>query len=201
VRSLTTGLLIVVLGSWVLWNATDGARTFTSEGARRLSVRSHPRPVPPVLLQDQTGSQLNMQDLRGRLVVVDFIYTRCHTLCAVMSGTLATLRDDLPTAQLGKDVVLLSISFDPEHDTVKTLKEYGARYDALPGNWHISRVVHSTALPKLLHTFGITVIPNGMGGFKHNAAIHVIDKQGRLARIVGYDDPKAAIAAVEDLLK
>lgn len=200
-RSLATGLLIAVLGGWVLWNATDGARAFTSEGARRLSVHTHPRPVPPVLLRDQTGRQFRMRDLHGRVVVVDFIYTQCHTLCAVMGATLETLRDDLPAARLGKDVVLLSISFDPKHDTVKRLGEYGARYHARADNWHIARVVDPDRLSALLQAFGITVIPNGMGGFKHNAAVHVVDRQGRLARIVDYDDPKAARAAVRNLLK
>lgn len=199
-RSLTAGLIIALLGGWVLWCATDGARAFTSEGARRLSVQTHPRPVPTVPLQDQTGGRLDIRDLRGRVVVVDFIYTRCHTLCAVMGATLETLRDRLPPARMGKDVVLLSISFDPEHDTVARLREYAGRYHARAKDWHITRTVVPAALPDLLHAFGITVIPNGLGGFKHNAAVHVVDRQGRLARIVDYDDPKAALDAVRELL-
>ena len=91
-------------------------------------------------------------------------------------------------------------ALDPEHDTVEHLREYGGRYHARPGNWHITRPVNPGALPELLHTFGITVIPDGMGGFKHNAAVHVVDRQGRLARIVDYDDPAAALSAVKDLL-
>ena len=199
-RSLAAALMVAALGGWTLWAATDGARAFTAEGARRLAVQQNPRPVPDARLQTRTGDTLRLHDLQGRLVIVDFIYTRCMTFCTVMGNTLQTLQNRLPAELLGDEVVLLSISFDPEHDTPRNLSVYGDRYAAQSGSWVIARVKDDSQLDALLETFGITVIPDGQGGYQHNAAVHVVDRQGRLARILDFDDPDAAMKAVQELL-
>jgi protein SCO1/2 len=194
-RSVAATIAVILAGVTVLWHTTDGARAFTTEGARRLAVAQHPPAIPDVLLQDRNGALFRMSELRTRTVVVDFIYTGCLTFCRVMGNTLQQVRRELPADGAGEDVMLLSISFDPANDTPARLRAYAKRYGANPGDWKIARVINADALPRLLDVFGITVIPDGLGGFEHNAALHVV-QDGRLVSIVDYDDAMAAIDAL-----
>ncbi|MGI9304784.1 MAG: SCO family protein, partial [Gammaproteobacteria bacterium] len=69
-RSLLAGLVVVVLGGFVLWVGTDGFRALTAEEARRLAVRQSPRPLPAMSLQDQNGRDFSLADYHGRVVLV-----------------------------------------------------------------------------------------------------------------------------------
>ncbi len=81
-------------------------------------------------------------------------------------------------------VALLSISFDPENDDRAALRLYGERFGAKPPQWRIAAPADAHGLDVLLKSFGVVVIPDGMGGFIHNGAIYLVDAQGRLARIL-----------------
>ena len=74
-----------------LFQATDGGRAFTAEGARRLAVAESPRPVPRVRLLDHEGRDLDNADLPGRASLVQFIYTRCPTVCGALQARFAPL--------------------------------------------------------------------------------------------------------------
>lgn len=198
-RSVFAAVLIGAAGCGAVWAATDGLRAFTAEGARRLAIAKAPRPLPEVPLQDQHGREFRLSDLEGRLVAVDFVYTRCTTFCVVLGNTLQRLQAELGDELLGSEVLLLSISFDPERDTPERLRDYGRRFGA-GGAWQLARVVDPAQLPTVLDAFGITVIPDGLGGFEHNAAVHIVDRAGRLTRIVDFDDPAAARQAIEAAL-
>jgi protein SCO1 len=86
------------------------------------------------VLQDQDGRDHRFYTdlVRGRIVVMDFIYTRCVGPCPILSSTLARLQTRLGD-RLGKDVFLLSFSVDPDYDTPARLKEYAERFHARPG--------------------------------------------------------------------
>jgi protein SCO1 len=86
------------------------------------------------VLLDQDGHEHPFYSdlVRGRIVIMDFIYTRCVGPCPILSSTFAKLQDRLG-ARLGKDVFLLSFSVDPGYDTPARLKEYAERFHARPG--------------------------------------------------------------------
>ncbi|RRQ22399.1 SCO family protein [Thiohalobacter thiocyanaticus] len=197
---LLTVLAVTVLGLATLAWGTDGFRAFTDEGARRHAVHTNPRPLPAVTLQDQTGRRFGLDDLRGRLVAVEFIYVNCPSVCRALGQAFARVRDALPAESLGQDVVLLSISFDPQRDRPERLADYAARYGADTGSWRVARVEDPAELQALLRSFGIVVIPNGFGGFEHNAALHLVDRRGRLARIEDFDRPLAFVERVREWL-
>lgn len=199
-RSIAAGLLILALGCGLFWFGTDGLAAFTSEAARRNAVLSEPRPVPAALLEDQDGRLFNLRDYAGRLVAVEFIYTRCRTVCSALGAGFRQIRDNVPPAALERDFVLLSISFDPKNDHPDALKAYAGRFGADGSGWRVARVRSEAELQALLQAFGITVIPDGMGGFEHNAAIHLLDRAGRLALIADYDQPLPFAAHVGSIL-
>lgn len=188
-RSVLAALAIMILGAGVLAWGTDGFNAFTDEGARRYAVSRNPRPVPDALLQDQLGRRFGLQELRGRLVAVEFIYVNCPTVCAALGQAFRRVRDALPAERLGRDVLLLSVSFDQRRDVPARLADYAQLHGADGETWRIVRVEDAVQLEALLKTFGIVVIPDGFGGFEHNAALYLVDRAGRLVRIDDYDRP------------
>ena len=179
-RTVAASIVVGAAGGALSCSGTGGFRAFTSEQARRISIEQTPRPIPQVTLQDQDGRSFALMDYAGQNVVVNFIYTQCTTVCALLSSGFQRIHHDSGD---GDGVQLISISFDPR-DTPALLKEYAAHFGADGGAWRFARVRDSTAIAPLLRTFGIVVIPDGKGDFQHNAAVHVVNTDGRLSRVL-----------------
>ncbi len=152
--------------------------------------------MPPFVLQDQTGARIGFDRIAASWCA-DFIYTACADLCVIAGNSLNTIRDALPEDRLGKDVVLLSISFDMVRDTVPQLAYYASRHRAMPEHWAVATVTDGVRLSELLKVFGVTVIPDRWGGFQHNSAIYVVNRDSSLVAIFDYDDPSAVLRFLE----
>lgn len=187
-RTSLASAALVLAGGVVLAATTDGFQAFTTETARRVAVGRRPVDLSAVPLQGQSGAQFTLADLRGKWLLVDFIYTRCPTFCAVLGGDFAQLERRLagPIAQ-GR-VQLLSISFDPTRDPPAQLAAYLGRFQSRDEGWQAARPLTADGLQSLTAEFGITVIPDGLGGYTHNAAIHLVDPEGRLVDIFDLGD-------------
>jgi protein SCO1/2 len=196
-RTLVASLLVAVAGVTTLTLATDGWRAFTAEAARRLHVAEHPSAVPEVRLEDQDGRRFRLSDLRPGPVLIDFIYTSCPTLCSTLGSSFQRLQARLRDLD-GTALHLVSISFDTARDDPARLAAYAARFEGDPRYWTLARVDDPADLAPLLEAFGVKVIPDSLFGFEHNAAIHLVDRRGRLSRIVDYDAPEAAWAAAQE---
>jgi protein SCO1/2 len=177
----------------VLWTGTDGLRAFTSEQARRLEIAAHPLPVPAARFEDQQAREFRLDEYRGAPVAIEFVYVRCRALCTVMGAGFERLQEELGRAD--DDLRLLSVSFDPERDTPEALAEYAQRYRADGARWRIARVADRAELERLLGAFGVVVLADRRGEFQHNAAIHLVDRDGRLARILDLDASAREIRA------
>ena len=137
-----------------------------------------------------------MSALRGRPLLVAFFFTNCPAICGLLAGQFQLALDALLKRPGGREVRLLSISFDRARDTVAVLADYAERLGADGRTWRIARVADPTELEALLNAFGVVVLPDGAGGFVHNAAIYRVDADSRLARVY---DPVAADRAIADL--
>jgi protein SCO1 len=195
-RTAAVALVIALLGSVALWQGTDGLRAFTTEGARRLSVLKQPRPLPDARLVDMRGQAMTLADEDGRAIIVEFIYATCPTLCISLGESFAKLRNEIITASLSDRTRLISISFDLARDGPEALRDYADAHGADGRLWITARPENEQALQALLKVFGVTVIPDGAGGFVHNAALHVVDRQGRLEAIFDIGEEARALAAV-----
>jgi protein SCO1/2 len=174
---------------------TDGFRVVTSAGARQLSVERAPQMMPDARLVDQDGALFTLSTYRGRAVLVDFIYTRCPTICGLLGDDFAKVLQLMKARRLGTPIDLLSISFDPRNDGREALRLYGERFGAKAPRWRVAAPVDKQELADLLQSFGVVVIPDGTGGFIHNDAVYVIDARGRLARILDPDAPARLVDA------
>lgn len=197
VRALIGVLAVAAAGISALASATDGFRVLTAEGARRLAVAENPRTLPDVVLEDQDGNRFRLADYRGRPVAVEFFYSRCPTVCSTMTQAFQRLDEALPRQGAAASAIV-SISFDPAYDTPERLAEYGSAFGADGRWWRFARPNDRAEMAKLLNAAGIVVIADSFGGFIHNAAIHVLDAEGRLARIYDLDEHEAAAAGLRD---
>jgi protein SCO1/2 len=96
-----------------------------------------PTPVfPNILLLTQEGRPVRFYDdlVKGKTVLVNFIYTGCQKSCSPTTANLARVHGLLGD-RVGRDLFLLSISLDPAVDRPKTLQEYAARFGQFPG-WY-----------------------------------------------------------------
>jgi protein SCO1/2 len=191
-------LLAVVLlaGISALAGATDGFRVVTSDGARELAIERSPRPVPDVSLVDQDGKVFSLGSYRGRRVLIEFIYTRCPTVCGELGDTFQHMLSEREKVAPNQGPDLLSISFDPKNDDTQALKYYGERFGAASPRWRIAKPLDRQGLARLLDTFGVVVIPDGMDGFVHNTAVYLVDRRSRLIRILDPHTPPRQIAAI-----
>ncbi|MBA3297124.1 MAG: SCO family protein [Acidobacteria bacterium] len=141
------------------------------------------QPVPDFTLTDQDGNRVSLASLKGHVVAISFIYTRCPLpdYCPRVMTNFGALRDRFRN-QLGKDLRLLTITFDPKYDTPDKMKEYAERYEAdLPG-WRM--LTGSAAdIERVCSLFGVEFWPEE-GMITHTLQTAVIDRQGRLVATV-----------------
>jgi protein SCO1/2 len=194
-RTSFVTLVLVLLGGWSGAWITRDFQVWTAEGARRLDVTERPVDSPLATL---AGPGLAGKDLRAwlsgpeRATIVDFVYTRCPTVCLSLGSGFQQLQQTLAKAPIS-GVKLLSISFDPVHDDESSLQRYAAQWRADPTTWAIATVPDAEQLQRLLTAFQVVVIDDGRGGFEHNAALLVIDRRGRLVRIFDASDTELAL--------
>jgi protein SCO1/2 len=90
--------------------------------------------VPDFSLTASTGGTVTQADLTGGLWVADFIFTKCPSVCPLLSAQMGKLQDALAAAGRA-DVHLVSFSVDPANDTPEVLRAYAQRFHADPARW------------------------------------------------------------------
>ena len=160
--------------------------------------------VPNVDVTDQTGTSRRLSDWRGKVVALTFIYTRCPVpnFCPLMDRHFAAVQQQLKAeARLGSSVHLVSISFDPEHDTPEVLAKHAARVGADPGQWSFVTAPWEVVDP-FARVFGVAVMKDDkpMQEILHNLRTAIIGKDGRLVRILNGNEwtPEELMTAIRE---
>ena len=125
---------------------------------------------------------------------MDFIYTRCQTVCIALGNSFQSLQETLLKRGLQDQIGLLSISFDPEHDDAQALKRYQHRFRIDERVWQVLSLKDFKDRQNLLNTFGIMVIPAPLDEFEHNAAFHIVNKN-YLYQIIDINQAEKALEA------
>ena len=95
------------------------------------------RPAPPTILVNSSGKLFDLTSLKGKVVIVSFVYTTCNGTCPATTLTLSRVQKALQQAKLwGISVEFVSISLDPERDTPDVLKRYAELFNADLANWN-----------------------------------------------------------------
>jgi protein SCO1/2 len=141
--------------------------------------------VPDFSFTNQGGKRISLKQYRGKVLLVTFIYTRCPfpDFCPRMSSNFAEIYRQLNTNPALANTRLLSISFDPDHDTPKVLRDYAfsvahTHEPALFTRWDFAAPTTSD-LPKIAAFFALTINPEG-GLITHTLSTAVIGPDGKI---------------------
>ncbi len=150
--------------------------------------------VPDFVLLNQDGKQIHLADFRGESVLLTFIYTRCPLadFCPAMSTRFSVIEETLQKNKqaLGK-THLLSISFDPAHDSPKVLRDYGSGYLQGAGekdfrHWEFV-VAPESNLKNVAAFFGLAFMPDEKQ-FVHSMSTAIISPSGKIYKWYGGKD-------------
>lgn len=155
-------------------------------------------PAPAFTLTNQDGKRVSLPDLRGKLLVLTFLYTNCTDVCPVLLHVLTSAERQLAENERAA-VRFIGITVDPKRDTPRRLKAYMKERGLEPARWQLLTGTIAEAT-RAASDYGVVVRPAPRGDFVHNSVFIVIDAQGReRAEFHGMATPPAAI--VEELRK
>jgi protein SCO1/2 len=184
------------LENLVVTKKADGAaKSPSSENLRE------PQPgdrVPDFSLVNQDGKAVRMNSFKGKVALVTFIYTRCPfpDYCPLVSNNFAQIYAAIHSnPALDARVRLLSVSFDPTHDTPAVLRQYGTTFDKTTGRNPFDRWEFATAPPaeleKITNFFGVFYDPS-QKEIVHSLSTSVIGPQGTIYKWYSGSDWKPA---------
>lgn len=188
---LIWGIVIALVGGVVV---AYNYAVFRAELMRRAHNIPPIREVPPFRLQERSGKFVEDRELRGKVWVADFIFTRCPGPCKVLSGHLAALHREFAAAD---DVRFLSFSIDPEFDTPEVLRDYAGRYQADPERWWFLTGDPGEMQRLIAKGFLLPVTPQEPGKeeeeglFIHSTRLMLVDKEGRIRAYYDAESPEA----------
>ena len=146
-------------------------------------------PAPDFTLTERSGKTVTRDDLKGKVWVASFVFTRCSGPCPQVAGTVARLQKELDLKGT-PDLRLVTFTVDPERDTPNELKEYAARYQADPDRWLFLTGKSEAELHELL-VKGFKVMAQRSkkakpgDEFDHSSKLAVVDRAGTIR---GYFD-------------
>ncbi len=200
----------LVLGTLVVTNTSAWLERLTKTGFSPLAepppvteagALSPNDPVPDAAFVDQDGQGRRFAEWRGHAVALTFVFTRCPLpdFCPALDRSFARLAAQVRAdPALAPKVRLLTVSFDPEHDTPAVLKKHAAALGADPGIW-VYLTGEAGAVDAFGRHFGLLVErEGGSAGLTHNLRTAVVDPSGRLVRIWRGSDwaPEDVLAAL-----
>ena len=164
-----------------------------------------------IILRDSTGRAVDTERITaGKAAVVSFIYTACPERlgCPLASLALQNLQGSLKDEGLHRDVVLLSIRFDPGRDSPAHLAKYARVYGADPAFWRFMIAPSSRALEGVLESYGQDRAPvydprgRFTGRYSHVLKVFLVDREGDIRNIysAGFLVPDLVVNDIKTIL-
>jgi protein SCO1/2 len=161
-----------------LLGAIAAATARTVDAAAKPEALPTIGPAPAFTLTAQDERRLSLADLRGKAVVLTFIYTTCADTCPLLTAKMAALQGRLG-ADFARRVFFVSITVDPERDTPAVLKGYGAAHGARFDGWAFLTGTPAE-IRDVARRYGIFYKKAPRGDIDHTFLTSVIDPRGVL---------------------
>jgi protein SCO1/2 len=147
------------------------------------------QPAPEFVLTDLDGQQVKASDNRGKIVLMEFMFTSCPDICPLTTYKMVQLQDQLKQQDLfGNKVQFVAVTFDPMHDTPEVLKKYADRMRMDPAGWHLLRG-DEDATKEIAKQYGVMVQNMGDGQFVHTVtSLNLIDSEQRVRKVYKMGD-------------
>ena len=193
-RSYRRGILIVVFT--VLVSATvvlAGARSAAVPPRAAQDLGDQAEKLGAFELVERSGRQISEADFADRVCIVSFIFTRCQLSCPRITSVMKSLQARLE----GSDVLLVSLSVDPEHDTPRVLAEYARRFEAEPERWWFLTGSRPLIYNLIQRRFKLSVMENPAPeadgkaeAIAHSDRLALVDR-GRVVGLFDSNEPAA----------
>jgi protein SCO1/2 len=131
--------------------------------------------APDFALRDQHGRTIQLSALRGRIVVLTFLYTHCVDICPLIAVNVTSAVRSLGAG--GRDVAMVAVSVDPGHDTHAAVARFLAE-EHLPPRFHYLTGPLSELKP-VWQDYNLLIEPGTGGRVAHSAYVLVLDRRGR----------------------
>ena len=175
---------------------------FLTDEIKKIKSR-RPLPVitelPEFSFQDQAGSPIGLKDLRGKVWLANFIFTRCAGPCPLMTGKFASLQHSLVDKS---QIKLVSFSVDPEYDTRKVLQQYSEKFGAIEGVWFFLTGNKKDIYDLSVKGFKLAAaeeVAEGQHAILHSERFVLVDKWGRVRSYYNAFDAKINHLIIQDM--
>jgi protein SCO1/2 len=164
--------------------------------AKKAFAADRAQQIPDIKVVDQNGKPRHFYGdlVRGKVVVMNFVYTTCTTICPPLGATFGKLQKNLGE-RLGKDVFLVSVSVDPVTDTPERLRAWGAQFKAKSG-WTLV-TGDKAELDRLLRVLGV----DAASPASHSAMVLIVNDRAALwKRVYGLGSTAALMNNIEQMM-
>jgi protein SCO1/2 len=168
---VTIGALLLVL----LLPAAVGARTGAGNPPFVGATLTHPAPPPDFALRDQRGHRVHLAALRGKVVLLTFLYTHCPDVCPLTATNLNLAVRNLGPA--GRNVEILAVSVDPAGDTPAAVRAF-VRNRGLGAEFHYLTGTKAKLAP-IWRAYHVAAVSRGAGEVDHTLYTLLIDRSGK----------------------
>jgi protein SCO1 len=158
--------------------------------------------APQTRLVDSAGRPFDLFKLRGKVVLVSFVYTTCNGTCPATTEALVRIQRRLQEAKIWKNSVeFVSITLDPKRDSPEVLNRYAQLFRADPAAWHFL-TGDPTEVGAVIKAWGMWVKRDPTGALDHPSRIFLLDRQGREREIynLGFLEAESVLGDVRELL-
>lgn len=146
--------------------------------------------APDFNLVERSGKPMTRDDLKNRVWVAGFIFTRCPGVCPTVTGAMAELR-----AQISRDVALVTFTVDPDNDTPEVLSEYAKKMLADHPNWYFVTGPRNQMYDVIRRGFLLGVEkntdPKATEPITHSSRLALVDRKGQIRSYHDALDPAA----------
>lgn len=188
-RSLLAVISLLALGVFAATSMPASAHSLKDKGEldrlmgdKEKFFQPFEKEAPSFSLQDADGNAVSRTDLRGKVVVLNFIYAGCPDVCPLHAEKIAEIQEMVNQTPMKDRVQFITITTDPKNDTPAVLRDYGPAHGLDPVNW-----VFLTTTPdqpedttrRLAEAHGHKFTKTEDGYQTHSVVTHIIDRQGQ----------------------
>jgi len=154
--------------------------------------------VPDFSLINQDSSIVTQQVINDKIYIADFFFVTCPTICPRMKKNMLTIYNAFKG---NSNIVFLSHTIDPEHDSVAVLRDFAKRLGVESKQWHFLTGNRDSIYELASNGYYATALPDSTepGGYVHSGGLILIDKYRRVRGIYDGTNEKEATILISDI--
>ncbi|MFN5182946.1 MAG: SCO family protein [Bacteroidota bacterium] len=156
--------------------------------------------IPDFSFTNQFGEKISNESTKGKIYIADFFFATCTSICPIMSKDMGLVQNAFAN---DKDVLILSHTVNPMHDTVEVLYEYGKKFGAIKGKWHLLTGEKKKIYDLAKNGYLVNALQDdgSAEGFLHSELFMLIDKQSRIRGMYDGTDSVQVVKLINDIKK